>query len=164
MRTEAALAVLLAASAFGAPPSKPAGPPPAELAQLYFLAGDLPSAQQTCSRVAQVDARCRALIKPLAEYAFLAGTRDSFTPAQAREYLALDARLSPKARSKLTEPTWQRFVQEPLARAKAWAQQGHAAEAVPVVEGVLLVVPAHAEAQALLQTLRAPTDAGTSRR
>lgn len=140
-------------------PAKSAGvgaPPPSETAKLFFLTGDLAKAQEIARGGLKKDGkRCRPLLKLLAEYAFLAARMDDFTPEQAKEFLALDAKIAPGGVGKLTQKTIERFIDKPLAIAKLRAQAGDRAGAQAIARDALAVDPKHADALAFLASLEA---------
>jgi hypothetical protein len=153
-----ALTVLVSQAA---PPKAPPGPGPtaAETAKLYFLAGDLPKAQEWVRRgLTREPKTCGPLNKLLAEYAFLAGSLDELTPEQAHEFLELDRKISPTVRGKLSERVYQKYVAHPLELAKSRAQ-GDEAGALRIVDAVLVIEPGNVEALALQKSLKA-ADAG----
>jgi hypothetical protein len=160
------LAVLLSQ----APPALP-GPgdskrPPkaSESARLYFLAGDLAAAREWCERGLKKErAVCKPFLEHLASYAYLVGRYAPLTPDEAREVLVLDRKLSPSAPGRLTTPVLERFVLGPLTRARLWAEQGAAGEAVTFVEAALRVDPSNAEARALRAHLLDVADGGVRR-
>ena len=158
-----ALLTLLVLS--GAPKAPPKAPPPgsgptaADTAKLYFLAGDLPKAQDWVQRGLKREPKtCGPLKKLLAQYAFLASDLDGITPEQAKEFFELDRKISPTVRGKLTEKAWGKYVLKPLELAKARGQ-GDVPGALDLVGKVLFVDPTNAEALELQKSLSAP-DAG----
>ena len=161
------LSLILAVVVTQAPPLPPPGvkqmigPTAIETARLYFLAGDLTNSREWCERGLKREAKvCKPLLKDLAEYKFLMSKFEALTLDEAKQVIALDRRISPKDQGKLTKPIFERYVNGPLARAKLWAEQGAAAEAVRFVEDALKVDPANADARALLKQLTALADAG----
>jgi hypothetical protein len=135
-----------------------------EAAKLYFLAGDIPTSREWCARGLKKEPKtCGPFLKALAEYAFLVGKFEPLTLDEARQVLELDRVLSPKARGKLTTPVFERFVAGPMARARGWAEQGAAAEAVVFVDDALKVDPGNADAKALRAQLVAAGDGGIPR-
>ncbi len=135
------------------------GPTAYDTALLYFLAGDLPKAQDWAKRgLEREKARCLPLHQHLAEYAYLFGA-DELTRDQARELVALDRKISPTVPSKLTEKVLGAHVTQPLQLAQARATAGDARGAKALAERALFVDPQSAEAKALLASLAAP-DAG----
>ena len=152
----ALLALLLVAAPPAPAPGAPGdrGPSLSETAKLYFLAGDVRKALEWCTRGLKTEPKtCKPMIKALAEYGYLADKRDAFTPEQARAFLEWDRAISPTVPSKLTEPTIERFVAEPLRRARIIDQAGDRAAARQLVEQVLVVDPKHAGALALAKEL-----------
>lgn len=155
-----ALAVLVLQAAPPATPPKQAakpkvdsGPTAYDTAKLFFLAGDLSSAQEWVLRGLKREPKtCGPLNKLLAEYNFLANHVDEFTPEQARDFLELDRKISPTVRGKVTERAWTRFVAKPLALAQEQAK-GDVPQALQLVKQVLFVDPKNAEAVALMAKL-----------
>lgn len=145
----------------GPMPAHPPAPTAYESAQLYFASGDLSSAREWCERGLKKEAkRCGPFLKRLAEYRFLMGKFDELSLEEAASAIALDKALA-KAPGKLTIPIIERFVLGPMQRAKSWAEQGAAAEAVRFVDDVLKVDPSNVDARALKKTLVAlAKDAG----
>ncbi|MDX2013421.1 MAG: hypothetical protein SFW67_24735 [Myxococcaceae bacterium] len=132
-----------------------------DAATLYFLAGDLATARDWCQRGLKKEAkRCGPFLKQLAEYAFLMGKYEPLTREEARQVLEFDRKLSPGTMGNLTKPVHERYVAGPLARARLWAQQGVAAEAVRFVDEVLEVDPSNADAKGLRAQLLAAADGG----
>lgn len=162
------LSLLVAVLVTQAPPLPPGGkqqiaPTALETARLYFLAGDLTTSREWCERGLKREAKvCKPLLKDLAEYKFLLAKFEALTLEEAKQVIALDRRISPKEQGKLTKPIFERYVNGPMARAKLWAEQGAAAEAVRFVEEALKVDPANADARALLKQLAELADAGVS--
>ncbi|MEW5742815.1 MAG: hypothetical protein AB1938_28115 [Myxococcota bacterium] len=156
-------ALLVSLALFQAPPQKaPPAPSRSETAKLFFLAGDLSKAQEIArsGATSKTDGkRCQALLKLLAEYAFLANHIDEFTPEKARQFLELDAKIAPDARGKLTEKAIERYVTKPLAIARLRAEAGDRDGARKLAQDILQVDPRHAETKAFLASLDAP-DAG----
>lgn len=144
-----ALAVLLSQSPA---PSKPprGGPSAYDSAKLFFLAGDIPTAQEWARRGLKREPKtCGPLHKQLAEYAFLLSALDQPTPDQVRSFLALDRQISPTVRGKLTERVYERFVARPLQLARAQADGGGGEAALKLVDEVLFVDPSNPDAGAL---------------
>ncbi len=130
-----------------------AAPQPSANARLYFLAGDLSKAVEWAKRcVATEPEVCRPMLKALAEYAFLANHTDELTLEQARDFIAYDRVVSATVPGKLTKPVIARFVTGPLARAHE-LMASDAAQAKSLVERVLTVDPANAEALKLRKAL-----------
>ncbi|MCC6334003.1 MAG: hypothetical protein IT380_08450 [Myxococcales bacterium] len=153
-----ALLLFLALSQ-AAPQKAPPGPSRSETAKLFFLTGDLAKAQEIARAGASSKAdgkKCQALVKLLAEYAFLAGRIDDFTPEQARQFLELDAKITPDARGKLTKQALERFVDRPLSIAKLRAEAGDREGARGIAQDILKVAPKHPETLAFLKSLDAP--------
>jgi hypothetical protein len=141
------------------PPQKALGAPSrSETAKLFFLAGDLGKAQEIAR--AGVNSKtdgtkCKALLKLLAEYAFLANHIDELTPEQARQLLELDAAIAPGGVGKLTQKAVERFIDRPLSIARLRAQAGDVAAAASIARDILNVDPKHAETLAFLKALEA---------
>ena len=77
------LLLLLAIAAPPTPANPVKGPPPSELARLYFLAGDLRKATETARMGVGIDpVRCKAIYPMLVEYEFLLPRADTLTPAE----------------------------------------------------------------------------------
>ena len=145
------------------PADKALAPTAIETARLYFIAGNLPSAREWGRRGLKREAKaCKPLLKDLAEYAFLLSKYEALTLEEAKQMVMLDRRISPKAVGKLTAPVVERYVTGPMARARSWAEQGAAGEAVKFVDEVLLVDPANADAKALRRRLLEVADGGLS--
>lgn len=148
-----------------APPAKPAAKPSgaptaAETAKLFFLAGDVATAQDWVQRGLKREPKtCGPLNKQLAEYAFLLSQLDQPTPEQVRSFFELDRKISPTVRGKLTQKAYERFVEKPLSLAKSQADGG-GAMATQLVEQVLFLDPKNAEALALKAKLASSPDAG----
>lgn len=165
MFTAIALSLVLAAPPAANPkagPKPPLGPGPtaAETSKLYFLAGDLAKAQEWVQRGLKREPKtCGPLNQLLAEYAFLANHIDDFTPEQVKTFLEVDKKISPTVRGKLTEKAYQKWVAHPLEIAKSWAN-GDQAGALKILERILIIEPANAEALALQKSLKSPADAG----
>lgn len=156
-----ALTVLLSQSAFpgpGAPKARPAtrptGAPTAyDSAKLFFLAGDISTAQDWAQRGLKKEPKtCGPLNKQLAEYAFLLSQMDQPTPTQVRDFLALDRAISRSVRGKLTQKIVERFVTKPLQLAQAQGEGGGTVYALKLIDEVLFVDPTNADAQALKAT------------
>jgi hypothetical protein len=146
-----------------APADKALAPTAIETARLYFIAGNLPSAREWGLRGLKKEAKvCKPLLRDLAEYAFLMSKFDELTLEEAKQVLILDRRISPKANGKLTTPVIGRYVTGPLARAREWAEQGAAGEAVKFVDDAIIVDPSNAEAKALRRRLLEVVDGGVS--
>lgn len=137
----------------GKPAKVDSGPTAYDTAKLFFLAGDLATAQEWVLRGLKREPKtCGPLNKLLAEYNFLANHVDEFTPEQARDFLELDRKISPTVRGKVTERAWTRFVTKPLALAQEQAK-GDVPQALQLVKQVLFVDPKNAEAVALMAKL-----------
>lgn len=137
------------------------GPSAYETAKLFFLAGDLAKSQEIARRGLKDDGkRCKALLKLLAEYAFLANHVDEFTPAQAKQFIELDRKIAPGAVGKLTQKAVERYLDKPLSIAKLRAEAGDATGARTICAENLKIDPKHADTLAFLKALDRP-DAGT---
>jgi hypothetical protein len=135
------------------------GPSAYDTALLYFLAGDLPSAQGWARRgLEREKAKCEPLHRLLVEYAYLFGATE-LTPEQAAELVAIDRKISRDVRAKTTEKVLARFVTGPLEVAKARLAAGDERGARSLVEGALKVDPLSEEARALRAQLEG-ADAG----
>ncbi len=140
---------------------KALAPTAIETARLYFIAGNIPSAREWGQRGLKKEAKaCKPLLKDLAEYSFLLSKYEALTLEEAKLMIVLDRRISPKSVGKLTTPVIERYVMGPMARARLWAEQGAAGEAVKFVDDVLTVDPANAEAKGLRAQLLAVADGG----
>jgi hypothetical protein len=139
------LMVLLSAPDAGSVPT------PRELAQLYFLAGDLRRAVDAGRQCVQREGKkkCEALYRALVEYEALIPRNEELTPAEAKSYLEWDRVISPNEPGKLTRPVFARYVEEPLAAARAAAGTGDAKKAKALAERVLQVDPQNADAKRL---------------
>ncbi|MBK7863988.1 MAG: hypothetical protein IPJ65_36360 [Archangiaceae bacterium] len=146
--------LLLAAPAPGLADAGPA-PTPRELAQLFFLAGDLRRAVDAGRRCMQLEGRkkCEPFYRALVEYQALIPKNDQLTLAEAKAYLEWDRFVSPQQPGKLTEPVLSRYVEEPLSTARAAWQGGDEKSARKLAERVLEVDPKNADAKALLKQL-----------
>jgi len=148
------------------PPVPPGGDgkglaPASATARLYFIAGDIPTAIDWANRGLKKEPKvCKAMAKDLAEYGYLVGKYDELTLDEARQVLALDRRISAKEPGRLSKPVLARFVRGPMMRARDWARQGAAVQAVAFVDDVLKVDPSNAEARALRAQLLAVADGG----
>ncbi len=134
-------------------------PPASDMAILYFMAGDLRRAVDTARAGMKSDpVRCKALHPMLVEYQFLVPKRETLTQEEAKNFLAWDKKISPKATGKLTPLVVQRYVDLPLQQARTANQGGDVARSKKLVADVLAVDPANADALALKAALSA--DAG----
>jgi hypothetical protein len=145
------------------------GPSAYDTAKLFFLAGDVAKAQEIARRGLKDDGkRCKAMLKLLAEYAFLANHVDEFTPEQAKQFLDLDRKIAPGAVGKLTQKAVERYVDKPLSIAKLRAEAGDATGAKAICADILKIDPKHAATLAFVKALDAPDagspDAGQSKR
>jgi len=137
------------------------GPSPYETAKLFFLAGDIGKAEEIARTGIKSDKkRCTALLKLLAEYAFLANHVDEFTPEQAKQFLDLDRKIAPGAVGKLTQKAVERYLDKPLAIAKLRAQGGDVEGAMGIAQDILKIDPKHADTLSFVKSLHA-TDAGS---
>ena len=142
----------------GGPPPPKQAKPPAKLdtgptaydtAKLFFLAGDLATAQEWVRRGLKREPKtCGPLNKQLAEYNFLASHIEEFTPDQARDFLELDRKISPSVRGRVTEKAFAHFVTKPLELANDMAS-GDVPRAMQLLDQVLFVDPKNVEAVAL---------------
>lgn len=132
----------------GRPVTRPMGAPSAyDSAKLFFLAGDIPAAQDWAQRGLKKEPKtCGPLNRLLAEYGFLLSQMDQPTPTQVRDFLALDRQISRDVRGKLTEKVYERFVTKPLQLARLQADGGGTVFALKVADEVLFLDPANAEA------------------
>lgn len=167
------LALVVSIVVLQAPPAAPPprqgkpklapGPTASETAKLFFLAGDLGTAQEWARRGLKREPKtCGPLNKLLAEYNFLVNHIDEFTPDQARSFLDLDRKISPTVRGQITQKAFQRFVTKPLELAREQAR-GDVPRALQLLDQVLFVDPKNVEALALKSQLtagRKPADAG----
>ena len=144
-----------------APPAdRPKAPPASDMAILFFLAGDLRRAVDTCRLGMKTDpVKCKALYPMLVEYEFLVPRRESLTVAEAKAFVAWDRKISPAAPGKLTGAVMKRFVETPLHFARLAHASGEAAKAKRLLGEALEVDPLHADALALKAQLEA-RDAG----
>ncbi len=128
---------------------------PREMAQLFFLAGDLKRAIDAASRCIQLEGRkkCEPMYRALVEYEALIHKNDQLTPAEAKAYLEWDRLVSPKEPGKLTKPVVARYVTQPLEAARIAYQAGDKKGAKAAVERVLQIDPKNGEAKALLAEL-----------
>ncbi len=137
------------------------GPPPSELAKLYFLAGDLRKATETARQGAKIDPeRCKAIYPMLVEYEFLLPRADRLTPTEAKAFFEWDRKISPGTPGKLTAPVFRRYVETPLQLAHTAAQGDDLPRAKNLLAQVLEVDPGNANALALKASLDS-ADAGS---
>jgi hypothetical protein len=136
-------------------PDGGAAPSPREMAQLFFLAGDLRRAIDAGRRCLELEGKkkCEPFYRALVEYQALVPKNDHLTHAEARAYLEWDRAISPKAEGKLTAPVRQRYVTAPLEVAQRALEQGERDKAQVIVKGVLEVEPTNADARKLQQSL-----------
>lgn len=142
------LALVLTLAA--APDAGMGAPSAREMAQLYFLAGDLRRAVDVGRRCLKAEGKkCDAFYRALVEYEALIARNDKLTEAEARAYLEWDRLVSPKARGKLTEPVWHHWVVSPLEGAGRARSAGDLKAAGELVDAVLRVDPKNPDAKAL---------------
>jgi hypothetical protein len=151
------LAAALALLVVSETPDGGAAPSPREMAQLFFLAGDLRRAVDAGRRCIEVEGKkkCEGLYRALVEYQALVPRNDHLSHAEAKAYLEWDHEISPKAAGKLTAPVRQRYVTGPLEAAQRAFDQGDRDKAQVIVKAVLEVEPGNADAKKLLQSLGA---------
>ncbi|MBL8955114.1 MAG: hypothetical protein JNK82_30335 [Myxococcaceae bacterium] len=141
------------APAAGAPDAGAEAKPPTarEMAQLFFLAGDLKRAIDAAIRCIQTDGRkkCEPFYRALVEYEALIHKNDQLTLPEAKSYLEWDRTISPDKPGKLTEPVIERYVKGPLEAARAAWQRGEREAALAAVERVQKVDPKNADAKQL---------------
>lgn len=145
-----------------APPEagKPKTPPASDMAILYFMAGDMRRAVETARGGMKTDAaKCKALYPMLVEYQFLVPKRDSLSVEEAKNFLAWDKKISPKAPGKLTGVVYRQYVETPLQYARTAHQGGDVERAKKLLADVLIVDATNEEALALKVAMAAP-DAG----
>jgi hypothetical protein len=150
------LLLLLASPAPTPAPDAGVGPTPREMAQLFFLAGDLRRAVDQGRRCMQVEGqkKCEPFYRALVEYEALIRKNDQLTPDEARAYLEWDRFISPKERGKLTQPVLARYVEQPLEAGRQALASGDKALAKAAAERVLKVDPKNADAKKLLSDAR----------
>ncbi len=154
MLTLSLLALWSAKPAVEKPPSM------SETAKLFFLAGEIPKAQDWARACLKREPKlCGPLNKWLAEYAFLASRVDEFTPEQAREFIELDKKIAPLAQGKLTKLVVERYVTKPFETAKARAN-GDEKNALAMLEKLLVIDPKHEGALELQKAIRGRLDGG----
>ena len=136
-------------------------PSPREMAQLFFLAGDLRRAVDAGRRCVELEGKkkCGDFYRALVEYQALIPRNTELTPAEAKAYLEWDHAISPGAEGKLTASVRQRYVTDPLEHAKRAKDEGDLARAKALAKAVLDVEPKNAEAVALLRAAGQPTGA-----
>jgi hypothetical protein len=151
MTLVAVLAVLAQAPDAGPAPS------PRELAQLFFLAGDLRRAVELGKRCVELEGKpkCMTFYRALVEYESLILRNEHLTHAEAKAYLEADHLVSPQREGKLTVPVRERYVTAPLAAAQRALDAGDHAKALALVNAVLEVDPANGTAKNLLKLLDA---------
>jgi tetratricopeptide (TPR) repeat protein len=143
------LLILLA----GAPDAaKAPAPTPREMAQLFFLAGDLSRAIDAGRNCLKSEKKkCEAFYRALVEYEALIRRNEQLTPAEVKSYLEWDRLISPKEPGKLTKPVIQRYIEEPIAAARIALQAGDKAAAKRAAERVLQMDPKNADAKEVLK-------------
>ena len=125
------------------------GPTAYDTAKLFFLAGELATAQEWVRRGLKREPRtCVPLNALLAEYNSMANHIDEFKPDEARTFLDLDRKISPTVRGRLTEKAFTRYVSKPLELAKEQAK-GDVPRALQLVDQVLTIDPKNAEGLAM---------------
>lgn len=131
-------------------------PTPREMAQLFFLAGDLRRAVDAGRRCLQIEGKkkCEPFYRALVEYEALIHKNEELTLAEAKSYLEWDRLISPKEPGKLTKPVLRRYIEEPLASARIAMQAGDKKNAKAAVERVLQIDPKHGDAKRLLEELQ----------
>ena len=140
-----------------APAEKPKAPPASDMAILYFMAGDLRRAVDTARLGMKTDAvKCKALYPLLVEYEFLVPKRDTLSVAEAKDFIAWDRQISPKASGKLTGSVIKRYIEAPLHYARTAHEGGEAAKAKKLLDDVLEIDPKNADALALKAKIEAP--------
>jgi len=136
---------------FSATPDGGFGPSPRELAQLFFLAGDLHRAVEVARKCLEVEKKkCEPFYRALVEYQALIPRNEELTPAEAKAYLEWDHLISPKEPGKLTVPVLKRYVEAPLEAAKRAQAAGDTNAVKQIAERVLQIDPKNAEAKELL--------------
>jgi hypothetical protein len=158
------LALLMILAAAPDPAAAKKGPPPSELARLYFLAGDLRRAVESAGMGRQDPkkpdaAACKTLYPLLVEYEFLVPRRDTLKPEEAKSLLELDREISPKQMGNLTKEVLKHYVEIPLQLARN-AGSENAPRARKLLAQVLAVDPANPDALKLSAEL-GPADAGS---
>ena len=152
--------LLLLMTAAPAAEAAPTGPPPSELAKLFFLAGDLRKATETARLGVKVDpVRCRAIYPMLVEYEFLIPRADNLTPAEAKAFFEWDRKISPGTPGKLTTAVFRKYVETPLQLAHTAVNGDDLPRARKLLAQVLEVDPTNADALALKLSI-APKDGG----
>jgi hypothetical protein len=155
---------LLLLALLAAPPDLAKGPPPSELAKIYFIAGDLLRAHDVLRMGQAKDPKAKPMLAALIEYEELVAHSDRLTPAEAKALVADDRLISPLAMGKMTRSVYDRFVATPLLKAKARYDDDLNAEAEQLARQALEIDPHSADARALLAKLGAdagpPADAG----
>ncbi len=125
-----------------------------ELAQSFFVAGDLKRAVDAGRQCLVIEGhdRCEPFYRALVEYKGRVPDNEHLTPAEAREYLEWDHVVSPNARGKLTEGVYRRFVTDPLEATQRLHVQGESAKALEMAQHVLEVEPHNDVALKLIKT------------
>lgn len=139
-------------------------PSPREMAQLFFLAGDLRRAVDAGRRCVELEGKkkCGDFYRALVEYQALIPRNTELNPAEAKAYLEWDHAISPSAEGKLTAPVRQRYVTEPLERAQDARDAGDLAKALDLVKAVLEVDPKNVAAKQLESALIAESKSAVS--
>jgi hypothetical protein len=152
------LALLALLAVLAQTPDGGKAPSPRELAQLFFLAGDLRRAVELGKRCVELEGkpRCMPFYRALVDYESLILRNEHLSRAEAKAYLEYDHLISPQQEGKLTAPVRQRYVTDPLAAAQRALDSGERDKALALVNAVLEVEPANGSAK----TLRAQLDAG----
>lgn len=157
------IALALSVSLLQVTPKAPppgSGPTAYDTAKLFFLAGDLATAQEWARRGLKREPKtCGPLNALLAEYNSMANHIDEFTPQEAKTFLDLDRKISPTVRGKITEKAFTRYVVKPLELARSNAP-GDLQRALQLIDQVLFVDPKNEDALALKTQLLSPHDAG----
>jgi hypothetical protein len=146
------LSLLLAAS-----PDAGVVPTPREMAQLYFIAGDLRRAVDFGRRCVQLDKKkCELFYRALVEYQALIPKNDRLSRAEARQYLEWDHLVSPERLGALSVDVNRKFITDPMDAANAALVAGDCARAEALAKTVLEVSPKHLEAQRLSKSCVKP--------
>lgn len=135
-----------------------APPKPSELARIAYGQGDLVTAMEYARKGIKTDKACKPMIKDLIEYQSLAGHTDALTVDEAKLLLALDKKISPGRRGKITDEVYLRRVQGPINRARMLWQNGGPGEALQALQLALEIDPANADALQMQAALK--SDAG----
>lgn len=147
----------LGISLSAAPPAK-LPEKPSQVALIYFQQGDVTKAINTLREGLKREPKlARQMMLWLVDYGQLVRRSEALTPAQLKELIELDRRISPKKPGKLTEPFIERHLVEPLKVAALRAQAGDREGAAEIAKQVLLLDSTNADAKTLLRQL----DGGT---